>query len=103
MGLFDTFKKREKEKVEIFSRKSVGKFKVEKTFEVFGRKVLVGDVIEGVIYPGYKVKGEDAALIREIQKEGQRIDFALQWDHVELVLEDNIDVKVGEVVKVYQC
>ncbi|ACS90577.1 MULTISPECIES: tRNA-binding protein Pbp11 [Thermococcus] len=101
MGLFDVFKKREKE-VQIFSRKSVGKFKVEKTFKIFGKEVLVGEVIEGVIYPGYKIKGERAALIREIQRDRQEVDFALEYDKVALVLDGKLNPKVGEILEVYQ-
>ena len=98
---FNIFKKREKE-VQIFSRNPVGKFKVEGVFEIFDREVVVGEVIEGVIYPGYKIKGERVALIREIQKEGQKVDFALEYDKVALVLEGKISPKSEEVLAVYQ-
>jgi len=97
---FNVFKKRKKE-VQIFSRRAVGKFKVERVFEVLGREV-VGEVIEGVIYSGYKLKGKGATLIREIQKERQKVDFALECDKVALVLEGKINPKVGEVLEVYQ-
>jgi len=102
MGLFDIFKKREKGKVEIFSRKPVGKFKVKEVFEIFEREIVVGEVVEGVIYPGYKIKGERAALIREIQKERRRVDFALEYDLVALVLEGKLSPKAGEILGVYQ-
>ncbi|RLF86657.1 translation factor [Thermococci archaeon] len=98
---FNVFKKRKKE-VQIFSRRAVGKFKVERVFEILGREVVVGEVIEGVIYSGYKLKGKGAALIREIQKERQKVDFALECDKVALVLEGKINPKVGEVLEVYQ-
>ncbi|MCO6040547.1 tRNA-binding protein Pbp11 [Thermococcus alcaliphilus] len=101
MGLFDIFKKKEGG-VEIFSKRPVAKFKVEKVFEIFGREVLVGEVVEGVIYPGYKVKGNGAALIREIQKERQKVDFALEYDKVTLVLEGKLNTKAGEILEVYQ-
>ncbi|EHR77929.1 Translation factor [Thermococcus litoralis DSM 5473] len=101
MGLFDIFKKKEG-RVEIFSKRPVAKFKVEKVFEIFGNEVLVGEVVEGVIYPGYKVKGKKAALIREIQKERQKVDFALEYDKVALVLEGKLNTKAGEVLEVYQ-
>ncbi|MCA6214180.1 translation factor [Thermococcus bergensis] len=101
MGLFDIFKKKEG-RVEIFSKRPVAKFKVEKVFEIFGREVLVGEVVEGVIYPGYKVKGKKAALIREIEKERQKVDFALEYDKVALVLEGKLNTKAGEILEVYQ-
>lgn len=98
---FNIFKKRKKE-VQIFSRRAVGKFKVERVFEILGREVVVGEVIEGVIYSGYKLKGKGVALIREIQKERQKVDFALECDKVALVLEGKINPKAGEVLEVYQ-
>lgn len=101
MGLFDIFKKKESG-VEVFSKRPVAKFKVEKVFEIFGREVLVGEVVEGVIYPGYKVKGKKAALIREIEKERQKVDFALEYDKVALVLEGKLNTKAGEILEVYQ-
>ncbi|ALV63324.1 hypothetical protein ADU37_CDS16250 [Thermococcus sp. 2319x1] len=99
MGLFDIFKKKE---VGVFSKRPAAKFKVEKVFEISGREVLAGEVVEGIIYPGYKVKGKGAALIREIQKEKQKVDFALEYDKVALVLEGKPSTKAGEILEVYQ-
>lgn len=101
MRIFDVFKKKES-KVEVFSKRPVAKFKVERVFEILGREVLVGEVAEGVIYPGYKVKRKKAALIREIQRERQRVDFALEYDKVALVLEGRLNPKAGEMLEVYQ-
>lgn len=101
MGLFDIFRTKD-DAIEIVSKRPVAKFKVEKVFEIFGREILVGEVVEGVIYPGYKIKGNGAALIREIQKDNQRVDFALAYDEVALSLEGRTNAKVEDILEVYQ-
>jgi len=96
------FKGQEKgKKIEIVSRSPIGKFMVEQTLNVLGRETLVGTV-EGVIYPGYKVKGRDIAIIREIQRERKRVDFAVDGDRVALILEGKTKAKKGDVLEIYQ-
>jgi len=90
------------DRAEITSRKPVGKFKVEKVFEILTKQVLVGEVVEGVIYPGYKLKGNNVALIREIQRDRQKVDFAVEYDKVALVLEGRINTGEGEILEIYQ-
>lgn len=101
MGLFDRFFR--KERVEVVSKKPVGKFKVEEVFDILGKQVIIGEVLEGVIYPGYKLKGKGVVLIREIQKDRKKVDFAIEYDRVGLVLEGTLSAEGGEILEVYQA
>ncbi|USG99972.1 translation factor [Thermococcus argininiproducens] len=101
MRILERFFKRER--VEIFSRKPVGRFKVEEVLNILGKQVIIGEVLEGVIYPGYKLKGRGVALIREIQKDRKKVDFALEYDRVGLVLEGTLGVEGEEILEVYQA
>lgn len=105
MGFFrKLFKKPERdiEKIEIVSRKPVGKFRVLQVFQILGKQALSGEVIDGIIYPGYKLKGRDVGIIMGIEKEYRRVDFAVSGDTVALILENNMKVEKGEVLEVYQ-
>ena len=96
------FRGQEKDReIEIVSRNPVGKFRVEQTLNVLGKETLIGTV-EGIIYPGYKVKGKSVAVIREIQKDRKKVDFAVDGDRVALVLEGKTNAKKGDVLEVYQ-
>jgi len=68
---------------------------------ILGRETLIGTV-EGVIYPGYKVKGDGIAVIREIQRERKKVDFAVDGDRVALILEGRTNAKKGERLEIYQ-
>jgi len=94
--------RREAQGVEIVSRRPVGKFKVERVLRVLARQVLIGEVLEGLIYPGYKLKGRKAGVIMKIEKERKEIDFALTGDRVALMLETEIPCTEGEILEVYQ-
>ncbi|NJE61613.1 tRNA-binding protein Pbp11 [Thermococcus sp. 21S7] len=85
----------------IASRKPVARFRVEQTLNILGKETLIGTV-EGIIYPGYKVRGRDIAPIREIQRERKRVDFAVDGDRVALILEGRANAKNGEVLEVYR-
>ena len=91
--------KRDIEKIEIVSRKPVGKFKV---FQILGKHVLSGEVVDGIIYPGYKLKGRDAGVIMGIERGHRKVDFAVSGDIVVLILENKIEVEEGEILEVYQ-
>ncbi len=86
----------------VVSRKAAGRFRVDEVLEIIGKQVLVGEVIEGVIYPGYKVKGEGAAPIRAIQRDKKSVDFAVEYDRVALILEGHISAVKGEIVEIYR-
>ncbi|WP_297480916.1 tRNA-binding protein Pbp11 [Thermococcus sp.] len=104
MGPFDFLKRLKKEDAGgefIASRRPVGRFLVEEVLTVFGRETLIG-MVEGVIYPGYKVKGRAVALIREIQRDRKRVDFAVDGDRVALILEGRTNAKKGDLLEVYQ-
>ncbi|MDI3474629.1 MAG: hypothetical protein PWQ79_1819 [Thermococcaceae archaeon] len=88
--------------IEIVSRKPVGSFRVDEVFYRQGRQALVGEVLGGLIYPGYKVKGGGTALIREIQSERKKVDFAVSGDRVVLLLEGRLEVSPGQILEVYQ-
>ena len=94
------FKKGDKPK--IVSRKPVGKFRVLRVFQVLGRQVLIGEILEGIVYPGYKLKGKDVGIIMAIEKEHRRVDFAVLGDIVALILENKMRAEKGEVLEVYQ-
>ncbi|ADT83050.1 tRNA-binding protein Pbp11 [Thermococcus barophilus] len=105
MGIFRRiFKKpkREVNKIEIVSRKPVGRFRVLQVFNIFGKQVLAGEVIDGIIYPGYKLKGRDVGIVRNIEKNRKKVDFAVSGDVVALMLENKMDVNDGELLEVYQ-
>jgi len=104
MGLFDFLRKSEKEEASeefIASRKPVARFKVEEVMNVLGREALIGTV-EGVIYPGYKVKGKGIALIRKIQMGRKKVDFAVDGDRIALILEGRTNAKKGETLEIYR-
>lgn len=101
MGILDRFRKK-KDEPEIVSRHPVGRFKVSEITYVIGKQVLGGVVMEGVIYPGYKLKGGGVALVREIHIRNRKVDFAVDHDEAALVLEGRLKVKEGEVIEVYQ-
>ncbi|WP_297509551.1 tRNA-binding protein Pbp11 [Thermococcus sp.] len=104
MGLFDFLRKKAEKETGgefIASRRPVATFRVEQIMNIMGREALIGTV-EGIIYPGYKVKGKGIAIIREIQKDRKRVDFAVDGDRVALILEGNTNAKKGERLEVYQ-
>lgn len=93
----------EKETIEVVSRSPVGRFRVSKILRVMGRQVLIGEVLEGVVYPAYKVKaGKRAALVYRIEKEHRKVEFAAPGDRVALILEGEVEAKAGEEIEVYQ-
>ena len=104
MGLFDFLKGKDRKEVGgefIASRKPVARFRVEQVMNVLGRETLIGTV-EGIVYPGYKVRGKEIAVIREIQREKKRVDFAVGGDRVALILEGRTNAKKGETLEIYQ-
>ncbi|WP_010479108.1 tRNA-binding protein Pbp11 [Thermococcus zilligii] len=105
MGLLDRVFRRAKDEnpLEIVSIKPVGKFRVEKSLTVWGRQVLIGEVLEGVIYPAYKVKaGKSVALIYRIEREHREVEFAAPGDRVALILEGEVKVRENDEIEVYQ-
>lgn len=94
-------KERTRDGVEIVSRKPSGKFMVEKSYALPAGEALVGEVREGIVYPGYKLKGRRTALIREIQANRRKIDFAVSGDRVALIVEEKMEAKEGDVLEVY--
>ena len=87
---------------EIVSRKPVGRFRVERVLRVTHRQVLIGEVLEGLVYPGYKVKGRKASPIMRIERERRRVDFAVAGDTAALILENEIPCEKGEILEIYQ-
>ncbi len=97
------FKRDQKDsETDVVSRRPVGRFRVEKTLRVLSRQVLIGEVVEGLIYPGYKVKGRKASPIMGIERERRKVDFAVTGDRVAIMLEHEIPCEEGEVLEVYQ-
>ncbi|ASJ06542.1 tRNA-binding protein Pbp11 [Thermococcus pacificus] len=89
--------------LEIVSREPVGKFRVSKTLRVMGRQVLIGEVLEGVVYPAYKVKaGRKVAIIYRIEKGHREVEFAAPGDMVALILEGEVEVGKNDEIEVYQ-
>ncbi|WP_054840249.1 tRNA-binding protein Pbp11 [Thermococcus sp. JCM 11816] len=82
----------------------VGKFRVEKVLKVAFREVLVGgEVLEGIIYPGYKLKGgSSVGVIRAIEREHRKVDFAVAGDKVALMMESPTKAEEGQILEVYQ-
>ena len=101
MGIRDIFR-RDRRGPEIVSKKPVGRFQVVGITYVLGKQVLGGVVLDGAIYPGYKLKGGGVALIREIHIQNRKVDFAVEGDQVALVLEGALKLKGGEVIEVYR-
>ncbi|WP_048149886.1 tRNA-binding protein Pbp11 [Palaeococcus ferrophilus] len=87
--------------IEVATRKPTGRFRVSRVLALPGRKALLGEVLEGVIYPGYKLKGKGVALVRSIERERRRVDFAVPGDEVALITEGEIEAGEGEVLEVY--
>jgi hypothetical protein len=88
--------------IQVVSRKPIGKFHVVGITYVLGKQVLGGIVLEGAIYPGYKLKGGGVAVIRDIRIQNRKVDFAVEGDQVALVLEGTLKLKGGEVIEVFQ-
>ncbi len=82
---------------EIVSRGPVAKFKVRECFGISERRALSGEVTDGVIYPGYKIKGRKVALIRRIEIGNRAVDFAVSGDKAVLILEGEFPCVRGEV------
>ena len=100
MGIRDFL--RRKRDPEVVSRHPVGKFQVAGVTSVLGKQVLGGTVIDGVIYPGYKLKGKGVAVVREIHIQNRKVDFAVEGDQVALILDGVLNVNAGEFLEVYQ-
>ena len=104
MGLFDFLRRSARKETGgefVASRRPVATFRVEQIVNIMGREALIGTV-EGIIYPGYKIKGEGIAIIREIQRDRRKVDFAVDGDRVALILEGKTNAKKGESLEVYQ-
>lgn len=93
---------KERVKEEVVSKEPVGRFQVVGVTSILGRQVLGGVVLDGAVYPGYKLKGGGVALIREIHIQNRKVDFAVEGDQVALVLEGALRLKGGEVIEVYR-
>jgi sulfate adenylyltransferase subunit 1 (EFTu-like GTPase family) len=106
MGLLEKFfgKKPEprEEEIEIVSRHPVASFHVESVLRVGKRMALIGTVEGGMVYPGYKVKGDGVAIIYAIEKDRERVEFAVDGDKVALILEGKLRARKGDTLEVYQ-
>ncbi|AMQ18967.1 tRNA-binding protein Pbp11 [Thermococcus peptonophilus] len=96
------FRRKEHKGEGIASRQSVGKFRVEKVLKVAFREVLIGEVLEGIIYPGYKLKGPSVGVIRAIEREHRKVDFAVTGDRVAIMMEAPTKAKEDQILEVYQ-
>ncbi|WP_054841321.1 tRNA-binding protein Pbp11 [Thermococcus peptonophilus] len=99
------FRRKEHKGEGIASRQSVGKFRVEKVLKVAFREVLIGEVLEGIIYPGYKLKGGPSVggVIRAIEREHRKVDFAVTGDRVAIMMEaPPTKAKEDQILEVYQ-
>ena len=90
------------EEIEVVSRNPVATFRVENVLKVMKREVLIGTVNGGVVYPGYKVKGKCVALIYTIERNRERVEFAVDGDKVALILEGKMKARKGDILEVYQ-
>ncbi|MBP1911809.1 tRNA-binding protein Pbp11 [Thermococcus stetteri] len=86
----------------IASRQPVGKFRVERVLKVASRETLIGEVLEGIIYPGYKLKGPSVGVVRAIEKDRKKADFAVAGDRVALIMETSTKAEKGQILEVYQ-
>ena len=100
--LFGRRGKQEESDVEIVSLRPVGRFQVERILRVLSRQVLVGRVTEGLVYPGYKIKGRKAGVIMKVEKDHRKVDFAVVGDEVALMLENEIPCREGEELEIYR-
>ncbi len=89
-------------KENLVSRKPSGRFQVVGVTHLLGKQILGGIVLDGILYPGYKLRGGGVALIREIHIQNREVDFAVEGDRVALVLEGRLEVGEGEVIEVYR-
>jgi translation elongation factor EF-1alpha len=94
--------KGEETEEDLVSREPVAFFSVERVMNVMGRETLVGRVEGGIVYPGYKIKGRGVALIRAIEMEHRRVEFAVDGDKVALILEGKAGTKKGMTLEIYQ-
>jgi len=86
---------------EIASKKPVGKFKVD---SVLDDGAISGEVLDGIIYSGYKLKPKGKKIvvpIMKIMRGKEEIEFAIEYDRVILLPEDKLKVEEGEILEVY--
>ncbi|WP_456365532.1 tRNA-binding protein Pbp11 [Thermococcus sp.] len=87
----------------IIEREPAGRFRVENCLILPVGRVVIGEVIDGVLYPGYKLKGEDGvAVVMGIEKEHRKVDFAIAGDLVGLFLDGDIECMEGDELEVYK-
>ncbi|AFK22547.1 tRNA-binding protein Pbp11 [Pyrococcus sp. ST04] len=105
MGIFEFFKRKKEgknEKITIVSKKPVAVVKFQKKMKILGREVIIGTVESGIIKVGYKIKGKGTGIIMEIEKNREKVEFAIPGDEVALMLEGSLgSVKEGELLEVY--
>lgn len=81
------------------SKKPVGKFRVE---SVLDDGSISGEVLDGIIYPGYKLKGGRTVVpIMKIMRADKEIEFAIEYDRVVIFPEGRLKVEEGEILEVY--
>ncbi|WP_232460947.1 tRNA-binding protein Pbp11 [Thermococcus radiotolerans] len=83
------------------SGKPIGKFRVDSVLRVFTRPVLIGEVLEGTVYPGCKLKGRGTGKIVRMEQERREVEFAASGDRVALMLENGMSVEEGDVLEIY--
>ncbi len=66
-----------------------------------GKNHLRVRVLDGLVYPGYRVSKKERAPIRRLMMKGREVDFAVEGDIVDVILDGELDAKAGDTLKVY--
>jgi len=86
----------------IIEKEPSGRLRVDNCLVMPVGRVVIGEVLEGVIYPGYKLKGGGVAVVMGIEKEHKKVDFAIVGDLVALFLDGSIECEKGDELEVYK-
>ncbi|WP_297091042.1 tRNA-binding protein Pbp11 [Thermococcus sp.] len=92
---------KEEQKIRTIPGKPVGKFRVESVLRVFTRQVLIGEVTEGIVYPGCKLRGGSIGKVVKIEMGRRQVDLAESGNKVAIMLENEIPAKKGDELEIY--
>ncbi len=77
----------------------VGRIKILRTYgEGTG---LRAEIIDGLVYPGYRLSRKKRVPIRRLRMEGRDVDFAVEGDTVDVSLEGELNAEPGDTLEVY--
>jgi hypothetical protein len=77
-----------------------GRIEVLKQYEG-GKNHLRVRVLDGLMYPGYRVSKKERVPIRRLMMKDREVDFAVEGDIVDVILDGELDAETGDTLEVY--